>query len=295
VPTAIILNPAAGRGCGAKMRAPIAAALPHAELLETNHAGHATELASQAVARGADLVIAAGGDGTLGEVLNGIISTQARLGILPVGTGNDFARTLGIGADFNLALKTLKNGAPKAVDVGHVTIGDQTRYFLNVAGAGFDSRCATRINEHRPKVLASLSGPTAYIVAVLSELRCYQTTQIRLELDGRIVESRAILCAIANAQSYGGGMKVAPDADLCDGLFDVCLIKDISALGFLRAFPGVFAGKHIHHPQVEMFRATQVKLYSEPPLPVLVDGDILGISPASFEMVPRGIEVIAPQ
>lgn len=295
VPTAIILNPTAGRGCGAKMRAAIQASLPEAQLFETSHPGHAVELARRAAEAGNGLVVAAGGDGTLGEVLNGIMGSGAKLGIIPVGTGNDFARTLGIGANFNLALETLQRGVTKAVDVGKATIGNESRYFLNVAGAGFDSRCATRINEHRPKVLAKLSGTSAYIVAVLSELRCYQTTALRLELDDRVVETRAILCAIANAQSYGGGMKVAPDADLCDGLFDICLIKDISALEFLRAFPGVFSGKHIHHPQVEMFRASHVKLESQPPLPVLVDGDIMGCSPAEFEMVPKGIEVLAPR
>ncbi|RYG70473.1 diacylglycerol kinase family lipid kinase, partial [bacterium] len=221
MPTAIILNPTAGRGQGAKMRPAIAATFRNATLYETTRRDEATQLAKQAVEAGHDLVIAAGGDGTLGEVLNGIFGTGTKLGILPVGTGNDFARTLGIGASFETALKTLQSGAFKAVDVGHVEIGDEKRYFLNVAGAGFDSRCATRINEHRPKILGKLTGTNAYIVAVLSELRCYETTQLRLELDGRVVESRAILCAIANAQSYGGGMKVAPDADLTDGLFDI--------------------------------------------------------------------------
>jgi diacylglycerol kinase (ATP) len=296
--TTIILNPTAGRGQGSQRREAIEKAFPHAQIFQTAHSGEATDLAHRAANEGAALVIAAGGDGTLGEVLNGIFGTEARLGILPVGTGNDFARTLGIGADWNRALETLRagmvrTGTVRTVDVGKVEIGGQSRYFLNVAGAGFDSRCAARINEHRPKILAKLSGTTAYIVAVLSELRTYQTAHIRLELDGRVVESQGIMCAIANAQTYGGGMKVAPDADLSDGLFDICLIKDVSAFEFLRAFPGVFAGKHIHHPKVEMFRAAKVKLQCEPPLPVLVDGDILGASPASFEILPDAIEVLA--
>jgi diacylglycerol kinase (ATP) len=292
--TTIILNPTAGRGLGSQRREAIGKAFPHAKIFQTTRSAEATDLARCAASEGAELVISAGGDGTLGEVLNGIFGTDAQLGILPVGTGNDFARTLGIGADWNRALETLRAGTARAVDVGKIEVGDQSRYFLNVAGAGFDSRCAARINEHRPKVLSKLSGTTAYIVAVLSELRTYQTAHIRLELDGHVVENQGIMCAIANAQTYGGGMKVAPDADLCDGLFDICLIKDISAFEFLRAFPGVFAGKHIHHPKVEMFRAAKVRLQCEPPLPVLVDGDILGASPAHFEIVPHAVQVLAP-
>lgn len=115
-----------------------------------------------------------------------------------------------------------------------------------------------------------------------------------LELDGQVIQERAVLCAIANAQSYGGGMKVAPDADLCDGQFDVCLIKELSKGGFLRAFPSVFAGRHIHHPRVEMFRVAKIRLDSEPKLPVLVDGEILGETPATFQILPRAVEVLMP-
>ncbi|HEX8464754.1 MAG TPA: diacylglycerol kinase family protein [Abditibacterium sp.] len=295
---AIVLNPRAGRGAGQKMRPRLekwlAAESMDAQILVTEHRGHATELARAATGNGAEIVVAAGGDGTLGEVLNGIWGTNVKLGILPLGTGNDFARTLSIGADLELGLKVLKDGFSRRVDVGTVEIEGKSRFFLNVAGAGFDSRCAMRINEHRPQILSKMSGPSAYLVAVASELMSLKSAQLKLELDGKLIEERAVLCAIANAKSYGGGMKVAPDAQIDDGLLDVCLIKDLGALQFARAFPGVFRGKHIHHPKVEMFRASKVTLESEPPLPVLVDGDIFGVTPAQFEIFAGAVEVVAP-
>lgn len=293
--TTIILNPAAGRGRGAQLKSEIEAALPDAQIWQTTRAGEATELAHRAAQEGANLVVAAGGDGTLGEVLNGVMGSGAKLGVLPLGTGNDFARCLGIGTHLINALGVLKSGSFRAVDVGRVEISDKSRYFLNIAGAGFDSRVAARINEHRPRVLAKLGGTMAYLVACLSEMREFPLADFRLEVDGKRVESRAVLCAIANASSYGGGMRVAPDADLEDGLFEICLIRELSRGAFLRAFPGVFSGKHVRHPAVSMFRGAKVRLECEPKLPVLVDGDILGLTPASFEILPRAIEVMAPQ
>lgn len=295
MPIAIILNPAAGRGRGAGFKTQIESALPDAKIWQTTRAGEATELARRTVQEGATLVVAAGGDGTLGEVLNGIFGRGAKLGVLPLGTGNDFARCIGIGTGLENALQVLQSGTARAVDVGKAEIGETSRYFLNVAGAGFDSRVAARINDHRPKLLSKLSGTGAYLFACLAEMRRFPLADFRLELDEKIVETHAVLCAIANASSYGGGMLVAPGADLGDGLFEVCLIKELSRGAFLRAFPSVFAGKHIHHPKVEMFKAAKVRLESEPALPVLVDGEIVGKTPATFEILPRAIEVMAPK
>jgi len=192
------------------------------------------------------------------------------------------------------AIEVLKGGKGREVDVGRVEIGGQNRFFLNVAGAGFDSRVAARINEHRPKILSKMSGTSAYLVAALSEMRRFPLAQMRLELDGQVVEERAVLCAIANAQSYGGGMRVAPDADWSDGLFDICLIKELGRGAFMRAFPSVFSGKHVHHPKVEMFKTAKIRLETDPPLPVLVDGEILGETPATFEIAARAVEVLMP-
>lgn len=294
---AIVLNPASGRGRGARTRALLEswAQQRGASLFQTRRAGDATQLAHQAARNGADLVVAAGGDGTLGEVLNGIMGSGARLGVVPLGTGNDFARTIGIGRDVKRALHALENGAPRAIDVGRIEIGGGSRYFLNVAGAGFDSRVAQRINAHQPKILARLSGTAVYLVAVAAELRDLRRFDLQLELDGELLQRRAVLCAVANAKSYGGGMLVAPDADVSDGWFDVCLIGDVGRGEFARAFPGVFRGQHVQHPRVEMRRAAKVRLQSAPPLPVLADGEVLGSTPATFEMKPRAVEIWTPR
>ncbi len=276
------------------MRARIEKALPGAQILETTRPKQATELARDAARNGAELVVAAGGDGTIGEVLNGMLGTKSKLGVLPLGTGNDFARCLGIGTDLERAFAVLRGDFFRAIDVGRVEIEGNSRYFLNVAGAGFDSRVAARINEHRPRILAKLGGTGAYLVACLSEMRAFPLAEMTLEINGKTVKHRAVLCAVANASSYGGGMLVAPDADLSDGLFEICLIKALSRGAFLRAFPGVFAGKHVHHPKVEMFKTAKIRLECQPALPVLVDGDILGFTPATFEIVPRAVEVMAP-
>lgn len=299
----IILNPAAGRGQGRRRRATLesllAASGASCELLETHVAGDATRLAAKAAAEGATLVAAAGGDGTLSEVLNGLAigGFTTRLGILPLGTGNDFARCLGIGTDLKAAVDTLFHGTPRAIDVGQARFGDHApRYFVNVAGCGFDALAAQRVNDNRDRRgWRHIRGMPAYLCAVLQELATLRAASLRLDADGEIFEQRAMLCAIANATSYGGGMRVAPDAQLDDGLFDICTIAEAGRWEFLRAFPGVFKGTHVSHPKVTMRRAQEIHLSSEPPLPVLVDGDVLGTTPVRFSILPRAVEVMAPR
>ncbi len=299
----VILNPAAGRGQGKQRRAALESLLAASgvlcELLETRAAGDATRLAAQAAAEGANIVAAAGGDGTLSEVLNGLAAGgfTARLGILPLGTGNDFARCIGVGTDLKAAVDTLFHGTPRAIDVGQVRFGDHApRYFLNVSGCGFDALAAQRVNENRDRRgWRHIRGMPAYLCAVLQELATLRAASLRLEADGQVFEQRAMLCAIANATSYGGGMRVAPDALLDDGLFDICTIAEAGRWEFLRAFPGVFKGTHVSHPKVTMRRAREIYLSSEPPLPVLVDGDVLGTTPVRFSILPCALEIMAPR
>ena len=305
----VILNPSAGRGQAARRCAALKQLLGDAarvagaewELLETKAPCDATRLAAEAAPR-STLVVAAGGDGTLGEVVNGVMdgtlgANRPRLGLLPLGTGNDFARCLGIPRDWRKAVWTLFHGAPRMVDVGRATFENDgaTHWFVNVAGCGFDGLAARRVNElrHRPG-WRHVRGTAAYLCAVLQELATLRAASLRIGLDGEFHEQRAVLCAVANATSYGGGMRVAPDAQIDDGLFDVCLIGDAGRLEFLRAFPRVFQGTHVSHPKVGVRRAAEVSLASDPPLPVLIDGDVLGVTPVRFSIVPRALEVMAP-
>ncbi len=304
----VIVNPAAGRGQAAARRPLLEKTLAAKaqacgakwQILETQKAGDATQLAMQAMQNGADLIVAAGGDGTLGEVVNGLAQSgfKGQLGILPCGTGNDFSRCLGIGTDWQKAIEILFEGAPRLVDVGHIRF-DETgaeHLFINVAGSGFDACAAQRVNDFRfHHFWRHVHGMPAYLCALLQELVSLRAADLTIEYDGETLQQRALLCAIANATSYGGGMLVAPQAELDDGEFDICLIEEATRSEFLRAFPRVFKGTHTSHPKVKMLRGREVTLKSEPPLPVLVDGDVRGTTPVSFWLEPRVLSVRAPQ
>lgn len=300
VPMAVvILNPKSGRGQGMLRRPELGRLLTEAadeakqaggcftwEILETQAPGHGIALAAQAAQRGVQIVAAAGGDGTLNEVVNGLVGTQARLGLLPFGTGNDCARHLGIGTDLKKGVQALSTGRPRPADLGRV----HDRWFINVAGCGFDAVVAARVN----RGFRTLRGTAAYVAAVIHSLMTFPPARLRLTLDGEVHELRALMCSVANTSSYGGGMRIAPDARIDDGLFDVCVIKAAGRIEFLRAFPRVFRGTHTSHPKVLMFRASTVHVESDSPLPVLIDGDIFGTTPAEFTLAPHAIEIMTP-
>jgi len=284
----LILNPRSGRGQGRRRRSELEELLTAAakeaggtewRIVETQAAGDATKLARQAVRDGVTVVAAVGGDGTLNEVVNGLVGrdpaeSNVACGLIPLGTGNDFARCIGLGTDLKRSVDTLFSGAARPVDVGRA--GD--RWFLNIAGCGFDALVADRINRAGRR----LRGTTAYIAAVCDCLRTLKPAQLTLTLDGQRLETSALMCSVANATSYGGGMLVAPDAKIDDGLFDICLIREASRLEFLLAFPRVFKGTHVTHPKVTMLRAATVHVESDPLLPVLIDGDVMGTTPITF-------------
>ena len=296
---AVIFNPAAGRGriSRADLQTQLAR---HAngrafEIYPTCATENAATLAKRALQNGAQIIAAAGGDGTLGEVLNAVHGSGAKLGVLPLGTGNDFARTLGIGTDLELASATLFGQNCRVIDAGRAIFAGESRLFLNVAGCGFDAKVARRINAGRTHFFwRHWKGVAAYLAATALELKQLRAARLRLDLDGEIVDTRALLCAVANARSYGGGMKVAPAASLDDGSLDICLIKEASRIEFARAFPSVFRGEHVGHPRVEMFRARRVGVWCDRPWPVLVDGEVCGVTPLTLEIVPRAVEMMAP-
>jgi diacylglycerol kinase (ATP) len=299
----VILNPKAGRGQGSARKAELAALLTAGaravgaewKIVETQAAGSAIELTRQAVREGtadfATVVAAAGGDGTLNEVVNGLVGShpiglEAVCGLVPLGTGNDFARCIGLGTDLKRSVENLFHGTPCPVDVGNA--GE--RWFLNIAGCGFDALVADRIN----RGFRRLHGTTAYIAAVCDCLRTLKPAQLTLTLDGQRLETRALMCSVANATSYGGGMRVAPDARIDDGLFDICLLREAGRLEFLLAFPRVFKGTHVSHPKVTMLRAAVVRVESDPPLPILVDGDVVGTTPVTFTLHPHKLRMLMP-
>lgn len=285
------MNPRAGRGRAAKLLPQLRALRPQDEILLTDSPRQAEELAAEAAARGRNIA-AAGGDGTLNEVLNGALrgGTDVTLAVVSLGTGNDFARTLTVGS-LQQALHTLDNGTPRPVDVGLARHGGNERHWINIAGAGFDAVVAERINKG-----GWLRGTPAYIAAVTHTLRTFRAAPVELGCDGEMLRCNALLCAVANAQSYGGGMRIAPDAALDDGLFDICTIRDASAGEFLRAFPSVFRGAHTGHPKITMQRGATVTLRCDG-WPVLLDGEVwteAARGEIEFQVLPKRVAMMVP-
>ncbi len=257
-----------------------------ADIGDDRSKGSATELARTAADAGVQVVVAAGGDGTLCEVLNGVIGRDVKLGLIPLGTGNDFARTVGVGLTIKEAVLSIFYGDPVRIDVGKI----RDRYFINVAGCGFDAVVAERIN----KGVRNLSGKAAYVSAVYQSLKDFDPVDMKLTLDGETREVRALLCAVANARSYGGGMKVAPDALLNDGVFDICVVS-AGKWEFVKSFPKVYKGTHTNHPDVFMARAKTVRVETGKPVRVIVDGELYGETPAEFTVVPKAVTLLGPE
>jgi len=283
-----IVNPKAGKGKGKKIASLIHFFMkkydtPY-EVRFTTQKKEGEPLAKRAVEDGFEKIVAVGGDGTIYEVLNGIIGKSVSLGIIPSGTGNDFARCLGIGLNVEEALDIVVYGQEKSVDCGRAN----ERYFINVAGIGFDTETLKEVE----RLKKYLSGKWAYIAGVLKTLLTYKFKKTEIIIDGQVIHSEVLLIAIANGSSYGGGMKIAPDAINDDGLFDVCVIHRISKLKILKVFPTIFSGKHIHIKEVNMYKAKKISINSQLPTPVNLDGDIVGYTPLLLEIIPNAIKVL---
>jgi len=289
----LVFNPTAGGGRAGRL-APRVAELLVAHGVEVDqHQTRSLEdarVAACEAARDVDAVVAMGGDGTVGACAGGLADAGpeagAALAVIPAGGGNDAARSLGLPARDPLAAAALltrlrRRPADLAMVAG--------RGYLNVAGAGFDSE----VNRVANQRLGWAGNHPRYVGAVLAQLAVGRTTRFRLVVDGRAQEVTGWLIAVANGPSYGGGMHVAPRASLADGLLDVIVIADIGKLEFLRTFPKVFTGRHIEHPAVAVHRAARVELDADRPLHVYADGEPAGTLPATFEVRPAALTVLA--
>ena len=229
-----IVNPVAGRGRGRRVWQAVQEMLerdgyPYSVAF-SSRPGEGPMLARQAAREGCRLVVALGGDGTVNEVANGIMGSGAALGIVPAGTGSDYIRSLPLPKDPLEAARTLYTGRRLTVDVGLVN----NRYFLGVTGIGIDAEVCRRVNED----LTWLGGKKAYIAGLLATLVSYRPQPVKIVMDQLTLEEEVMFVAVANARFFGGGMEIAPQANLQDGLLDVCVIKALPKLELLRAFPG---------------------------------------------------------
>lgn len=279
----LIVNPIAGRGRGVRAAADAAEVLRRhgwsVEARQTSGPGHATEIASR-VAAEADVVVAVGGDGTLSETLGGLLASKTPCGLVPCGTGNDFARFVGIGPTAQDAAEQIARGAAWPIDIASVNGGQ--RHFVNVLGVGFDAAVAARINRRR----RLSAGLWAYMPAILAELACRSHLHATVEVDGRTYQDDWLLVAVANGNAYGSGFRIAPEASCDDGLLDVILVRGSGRMQILRNLWLARQGKHLANPKVTMARGRKVEIRTEVPAPVMVDGDVDLSTPIQIEAVP---------
>jgi diacylglycerol kinase (ATP) len=255
--------------------------------------------AQAAVKKRPDALVVVGGDGMVNLATNLVAGTKVPFGLIPSGTGNDMARGLGIPHDdTEAAIRTLDAAlaaGPRTIDAGRITWTDAAtgekgeRWFACALSAGFDAIVNERANEMRhPK------GPSRYILALLAELARLKPLTYRLTLDDEVVETKAVLVALGNSVSLGGGMKITPDALVDDGLFDVLTVKPLSRVAFLRIFPRVFAGTHVTDPRVRIQRAKKVRIEADG-IVAYGDGERIAPLPIDVEVVPGALRVLAPQ
>ncbi|OUC11596.1 MAG: diacylglycerol kinase [Alkalinema sp. CACIAM 70d] len=257
------------------------------DLAPTQFAGHATQIAQQAAEQGYDIAIAAGGDGTVNEVMNGLVNTQTALGVLPIGTVNIWAREMGLPMDVLGAAQGLATAQVRTIDVGRA--GD--RYFLLMAGVGFDAAVTETIKPHEKKRL----GAIAYIKQALHTAWQFQGVRTLLRIDGKRIRGRILMIVIGNSQLYGGVVKMTAHAVVDDGLLDVCVIKGRSMMvAPLRLF-SIFTRNYNRDPKVEYYHATRIEIQGKKHLPVQVDGDFIGRTPLRFEVVPSALQVLVPE
>lgn len=287
-----ILNPKAGGGRAEKVWRSLLQLDPslEASALRTDGPGAAEELALKAAREGASAIVAVGGDGTLHEVVNGLIGLDRvpAVGVIPCGTGNDFARSTGLPRSPRRALEVCRTGYTRRVDVG--TIND--RVFINVAGFGFDAAVAKEVASRRG------SGPTGtlpYLMAVLRLVGTYRPTEVTITVDGRAFRTPLLFGAVGNGSTYGGGMRICPHAAVDDGLFDLCLAHDLKAGETLANLARVFFGSHINHPKCTYRQAQRVHVDGPSEVAVHADGQLLGSLPARFELIPRAIPFLFPK
>ena len=251
--------------------------------------GHLAEAAREAQD---SLLVVVGGDGTVNEVVNGVAGTGAEIALLSSGTGEDFGRTHGIPDRFEDAVRTVLDGGTKTIDVGRVECdGSPPRFFANVGSAGMSGSVARRANA-MSKVLG---GKATFFYALTREFLAWQNTHVAVELDGDVRrEGRLHDVIVANGNFHGGGMKLAPDAGQDDGLFDVVTIGDVNKLDFLTTAPKLYSGRYLSHPKVELLRSSTVVIEAAEPLPLEVDGEPIGTTPARFEVVPGALRLRVP-
>lgn len=288
--TCVVLNPKAGAVRDVDALVKRIRRIPRAEVCVTSKRGAARRLTRTALRKGCKMIVAAGGDGTLNEIVNALREKNSgvRVGLIPLGTGNDFARTLGLPTDVDAAIDLLRTGQTRMIDLVRVT-SDRVRYFVNVSAGGFSGL----VDEKLTRKMKRTWGPLAYLrgaAAALPELRAYRTT-ISLD-DTESLKLSLYNVVIANGRYVAGGRLIAPEASVDDGLLDIVLIQERSAPELALLAAQVALGNHLSSDAIVFRRAAKVTINSRPGMYFNVDGELVGKGPAVFEVLPSALQFV---
>ena len=293
-PPLVILNPAAGGGRARRFwercQALLVAVGLRPDVAVTSRRGQAADFAAEA---GERLVIAVGGDGTAHEVVNGLLrrrtASPPRFGALMVGTGTDLKRTLPAPGRLQEVARWLQSGRFRRIDVGRVGTSQGRRFFVNVADCGIGAEVARR----HDRLPDWLGGTPSFLLAAVSTLLVHRNRAVRIRIDAGPVEECVVRSvAVANCRWFGGGMQIAPQAEPDDGLLDVCVVGDVRRVQGIRCLPLLYRGEHGRLPQVRFARARRIEVDAVTSLGVEADGELIGETPAVFEIVPAALDVI---
>ena len=295
-PLVLIANPNAGRGAVSKALPRVESVLRNKNLayriVRTTHPGHATEAARQALSDGERYLVAVGGDGTVHEVVNGMVrdggpvAADAVLGVVAAGSGCDFVRSFGLPGDAAQAAERLTGDRVRTIDVGTVTCADgTTRCFVNIAEAGLGGAVVARAAN-----LGKLLGGARYAAGFWLTLPRFRPAAVRLDANGQYYAWRAFNVVVANCRFYGGGMQISPNSDPGDCLLDILVMTGPKSDSFT-TLPKVYKGAHLPHRNIAELRAARLTIEAEPGFQVEADGELLGMTPASFGIIPGAIRL----
>ncbi len=260
--------------------------------IQTRYAGHATDLVAEADLEAFDGVIAAGGDGTLFEVLNGLYrkapGERVPLGLVPAGTGNAFARDLGLlPGDWQKGVDLIARNRPRKVDVGRVQTRSETFYFLNIIGMGF------AVDAGRAAKKLKILGNAAYTLGTLWETIKLKSYPLHVEINGKHVKQDNVFIEISNSRYTGSSFLIAPDARIDDGLLDVTLLSRLPRRRLLQLFPTIYSGRHVQYEEVSTFQARQIRIHAPGGRLLAPDGEFRGHSPADISCLAADLEMFA--
>lgn len=298
-----IVNPNAGNGKGGRDWNRISRLFENhgidAEIRLTTKKGDATDLSRQAVAGGFRNFISIGGDGTLNEIINGIFTqnycspSEITIGMIPVGTGNDWGRMFGIPLVYDGAVSIISEGKRMLHDIGVISYYQGTtlhqRYFINIAGIGYEAMVVEKTNRQKEK---GRSNKVLYLMNLVMSLISFRKTRVEIVIDGVKSTGRIFSINVGNGRYCGGGMRQTPDALPDDGLLDITVIREMSRLEVIRNLKLLYDGTILSHPKIDGYRSNNLLVDSESILYAEADGESLGHNPFSFNVIPSAINII---